>query len=81
MTEDTMREVKFWEHSSTNSGEYLIAHMVCGHTRTFERNSPPRPGWHVRCWECDKLAAMRRDEQRRIDDLDRVSGVQDYESE
>jgi hypothetical protein len=51
---DTMREVTSWEHRSPNYGEYIVAHLSCGHERTFNGDRPVGKG-KVRCWECDKL--------------------------
>jgi len=73
--ETTMRDVKTWEHSSTNSGEYIIAHLSCGHTRTFNGNRPVGKG-QVRCWDCDRNAARRARHQAMLDlGLKRVKGA------
>jgi len=53
----TMQQVDFWEHSSTNSGEYIIAHLACGHTRTFNGNQPVGNG-QVHCWKCYEAEAQ-----------------------
>ena len=55
-----MRTVLSWEHRSTNSAEYITAHLDCGHERTFNGNRPVGSGT-VRCWECDKQNEMDDD--------------------
>jgi len=73
--EATMRNVEFWEHHSTNSAEYITAHLTCGHTRTFNGNRPVGKG-QVRCWDCDKNAARCERYQAMLDlGLKRVKGA------
>ena len=54
--DDGMRTVTSWEHRNNNSGEYITAHLECGHERTFNGNRPIGKG-QVRCWECGKGGA------------------------
>lgn len=55
----TMREVNRWRHQSTNSAEYVVAELECGHERTFNGSEVVTKGMGgklVRCWKCDELA-------------------------
>lgn len=58
LEDDGMRNVLSWEHRSNNSGEYIAAHLECGHERTFTGGRPIGKG-QVRCWVCDRQAGAR----------------------
>ena len=51
-----MRTVLSWEHRNNNSGEWITAHLECGHERTFTGSRPIGKG-QVRCWDCGKGGA------------------------
>src|SRR5579872_3408477 len=63
MTENIMRKIVSREHTMTNSHEYVILHLECGHTRTLRNmrnvlkvSGESADGSTACCWGCCKEA-------------------------
>jgi hypothetical protein len=47
-----MKKVISYEYRSNNSSQFTVAHLECGHERTFEYGTYPKMAM-ARCWVCD----------------------------
>ena len=51
-----MKRVTSYEFRMNNSTQHTVAHLECGHERTFEYGTYPK---EASCWTCEDPARQR----------------------